>query len=469
MSRLGAFLIRKTSPADKPTQASKDELDLDEELFSTIGAQLGSDNEALRNLLLDANHKIGELDAIKNAVGKLVDPVTKALAAFEAEKTEKLGLQAVLNNTRTAYGKLRNEVSDLEKKAAKFEHECLQLRQDFAAAQSTARALEAVKTELTVDLAARRSQVADIETRLQYEITEANSLRDENRRLDERVVAADKRNVQIENDLSSARQKRVQSEDEKRALQASVDKTISECSRLSRRLAESENSLAATQGRLRQIEANFIEVNNQRARIAAAHDELKERHESDLATQRMRFEALQSRAAAGDKLLIEARDQLMARAEEMRGFDRRVSELTQERNILETKLSEFEAGRIRRESEITELEQERLNHIERSSALSKSLSTKGSALARAEETIQTLNDRIALLESQMETSRQVNENERVELQSALRREKMERAVIEGALETGRKDFAKLMRDVMALQRQKSDKEPSPAHKSANAA
>jgi len=127
--------------------------------------------------------------------------------------------------------------------------------------------------------------VADIEARLQYEITDANSLRDENRRLDERVVAADKRNVQVESDLSSARQKLVQSEDEKRALQASVDKTISECSRLSRRLAESENSLAATQGRLRQIEANFIEANNERARLAAALDEFKERHESDFATQ----------------------------------------------------------------------------------------------------------------------------------------------------------------------------------------
>jgi len=146
-----------------------------------------------------------------------------------------------------------------------------------------------------------------------------------------------------------------------------------------------------------------------------------------------------------------------------------VAELTRERSILESKLAEFEAGRIRRESEITELEQERLNQIERSSALSKALSNKESALARSEETIQTLNDRIALLESQNETSRQVNENERAELQAALQREKMERAMVEGALETGRKDFAKLMREVMVLQRKKSDQEPSPAPKSANAA
>ena len=121
MSRFG-FLARKPAPAEKPVtpaeQAATGEnpLELDEELFSTLGAQLGGENEALRNMLLDANNKIAELDTIKAAVGKLVDPVSKALRDFETEKTEKVGLQTVLNNTRTAYGKLRNEVGDLEKK-----------------------------------------------------------------------------------------------------------------------------------------------------------------------------------------------------------------------------------------------------------------------------------------------------------------------------------------------------------------
>ena len=70
-----------------PTGAAIPEnpLELDEELFSVLGAQIGGDNETLRNLLLDANAKIGELDAIKAAVGKLADPVSKTLRAYEAE------------------------------------------------------------------------------------------------------------------------------------------------------------------------------------------------------------------------------------------------------------------------------------------------------------------------------------------------------------------------------------------------
>jgi hypothetical protein len=94
MSRFG-FLTRKPGTEEKPVEpaaVSANPLELDEELFSTAGTLLGGENEALRYLLLDANNKIGELDTIKAAVGKLVDPVSKALREFEAEKTEKVGL-----------------------------------------------------------------------------------------------------------------------------------------------------------------------------------------------------------------------------------------------------------------------------------------------------------------------------------------------------------------------------------------
>src|SRR5512139_1298113 len=150
MSKFGGLFGRKPSAIDlvaqpSPTGATQDPdptLELDEELFSALGAQIGGDNEALRNLLIDANAKIGELDAIKAAVGKLADPVSKTLRAYEAEKSEKLSLQAVLNNTRTAYGKLRNEIAEVEKKAAAFEQECGALRQELTTTQGLLRTVE---------------------------------------------------------------------------------------------------------------------------------------------------------------------------------------------------------------------------------------------------------------------------------------------------------------------------------------
>ncbi|MGI8525330.1 MAG: hypothetical protein ACR2K5_04000 [Pseudolabrys sp.] len=202
--------------------------------FLCARRQLGSDNESLRNLLLDANHKIRELDSIKAAVGKLVDPVSKALRDFESEKSEKINLQTVFNNTRTAYGKLRNEVTELEKKASRFEKEAHQLRGDLTFAQKTARTLETQRAELAVDVAARRAQVADLEAQLAQQTSEAKGLREENRRLNERQVGADKKHVHLETELNAARQRLVQSEDEKRAVQNSLEKSISDTSRLAR-------------------------------------------------------------------------------------------------------------------------------------------------------------------------------------------------------------------------------------------
>ena len=300
MSRFG-FLARKAGPAEKPNEpaaTSDNPLELDEELFSALGNQLGGENEALRNLLLDANSKINELDTIKTAVGKLVDPVSKALRDFEAEKTEKVGLQTVLNNTRTAYGKLRNEVGDLEKKLAAADSECQTLRQDLAAAQSLLHTVETTKTDYSIDIAAARAQIADLESNLAQRTGECLALREENRRFDERLVAVDKRVIAIESDLSAARQRLLIADDEKRAQVILLEKASVEAARLSRKLTETEASFNAVQGRLRHAEASINESSIERARLVTTLDEVNERHERELTGQSMRFELAEG--ARGD-------------------------------------------------------------------------------------------------------------------------------------------------------------------------
>ena len=76
------------------------------------------------------------------------------MRAFEAEKSEKISLQTVLSNTRTAYGKLRNEVAELEKKASFSEKECQALRQELTTTQNLLRTLEVTKAEIAIDIAA---------------------------------------------------------------------------------------------------------------------------------------------------------------------------------------------------------------------------------------------------------------------------------------------------------------------------
>lgn len=482
MSKFGGFFARKAGLFDNPAEPTatpaptplravlpENPLEIDEELFSALGAQIGGDNESLRNLLLDANAKIGELDSIKAAVGKLVDPVSKTLRAFEAEKSEKISLQTVLNNTRTAYGKLRNEVAELEKKTAASDSACRALRQELTTTQNLVRTIEATKAEIAIDVAARRAQIVELESRLAQETGESKALREENRRLDERLSAADKRIIALESELNSARQRLSMAEDEKRAQQSSLDKASADAARLSRKLAETEASLNASQGRLRHVEANFAEVNNERARLVSALDEANERHDHELTSQRMRFDALQARASATEKLLVEAREHLLARAEELRDYDRRTGEIAMERDALQARVSDLEAERIQRESQLKETDQARATMQERSATIARAYTAKEAALARAEDTIAALTGRLGDLETALAADKQNTEQQIEELTGAVRREKLERAVVEGALETGRKDFSRLMREVMALQRSQQAAEDTAQLQAANAA
>src|SRR6185312_4271210 len=172
----------------------------------------------------------------------------------------------------------------------------------------------------------------------------------------------------LESELNAARQRLVIADDEKRAQQAQLEKASADAARLLRKIAETETSLAASQGRLRHIEANYAELNTERARLATAFDESNERHDHELTTQRMRFEALQARADASDHLL--------ARAEEIREYDRRVGEATLARESLQKRVSELTAERIQRESEFKELEQVRIGLVERSDSLARTVIAK---------------------------------------------------------------------------------------------
>ena len=469
MSRFG-FLARKAGLAEKPNEpvaTRNNPLELDEELFSSLGAQFGGENEALRNLLLDANSKINELDTIKSAVGKLVDPVSKALRDFEAEKTEKVGLQTVLNNTRTAYGKLRNEVGDLEKRLAASDRECQTLRQDLAAAQSLLNTLETTKTDYSIDLAAGRAQIADLESNLAQRTGECLALRDENRQLDERLVAADKRAIALESDLGAARQRLLIAEDEKRAQQGLLDKASLEAARMSRKMTETEASFNAVQGRLRHAEAAINEANIERARLVTSLDEANERHERERNSLNIRFDSLQTRAATLEKVVGDARELLLARAEQIREYERRNGEIATERNELQERVSVLQAALIEFESKYKEADQTRLAYVERNTTLARAYTAKEAALARAEDANAELADRVGALETARAGEKQAAEQKITELDAALRREKLDRAVVEGALATARRDFAKAMRDVMALQRNTAA--PAEPSRAANAA
>lgn len=93
-----------------------------------------------------------------------------------------------------------------------------------------------------------------------------------------RAAIADKRATELENELSLARERLILEENEKHSLQVSLDLTISECSRLSSRLVESEHQVE----KLAQLHSKLIDDTNTLLKTCRARDAALARAEERL-------------------------------------------------------------------------------------------------------------------------------------------------------------------------------------------
>jgi crescentin len=421
------------------------------ESFSDAGTRMGEENEALRNLLVDAEQKMLQINEALEAFGKIITPINRTIRALEQEKSKTIGLTSALDEGRAAYDNLRAEYYEVEKKAAGYERDNERLREELEVAQQIGRSLETTRAELASELATLRAESANLQRELAQETAQRQRLAEENQTLSTQTAAANKRILQLETDLVSALEKLVLLENEGRSLQASYDQALAEGSRLARALAESETQATATQTRLVYAEATATASNVECSKLQNALTETTERHRVENQALSTRVAALQSRAATAEKLLADARQNLATLTEEVRAFDAKAVEATVARNAAEKKLAQMEAAFEARDRQMKEVEQSRANLVERSNALAKTLRTRETALVRAEEKIQSLTDRIGQLEADLVLGRTSVEKRVEDLNATLQRERIERAVVEGALEGARKEHARLQREMTLMQ------------------
>jgi crescentin len=453
MSRITDFLVRKTSDSDTaPIVVSTDKNGAgDGEVTVVAGTQLGAENEALRSLVVDAARKIEDLDNLKLAFGRIIDPLQRTLQTLEQEKARNASLFSTLGESRTSVEAQRAELAQKEKLAASLTAANEKLQLELEQIRQTASGLESTRVDLLNENVLRNTEIATLQSRLSAESISRQALADEHRIVTDQAQAANKRLGTLETEIIAARQKIALADDERRSLQNALDQTLGEVSRLSRQLTDSNNALAGAQTRIAQLETSFAEADAERMRLVAALDEANERHRSESGAQTMRLDALQSRAATAEKLLTEARANLAARGDEIRSFERKMTDATIARNAAEKKLAQIEGAQQLQERQIKDLEQARTALLERNTALGKNMRTRETEFARAEEKIQSLSETIAHLEADIQANRARAEKRIEELNALLEHERMDRAVAEGALEATRKDNARLQRDNSRLE------------------
>ena len=251
------------------------------------------------------------------------------------------------------------------------------------------------ETDPASELTTPASKYAELEQQVTRESTIAWTLTDRRETLAARaarVSSADKRIAELETELSAAHEALALKENENHSLQTSLDLIADDNSRLSSYLTERDVAFDEAQSQLKQIKATLAAVEAEREKLAAAVEEANERRQVEFNTLSSRLGTTSARALTAEKLLVETRQSLLACSAEKSTLERELTDATTARRVAEKNLELLQNSLRVKERLIQELEQARSKLIEGVDSLLKTLETRETALARAEEKIKLLDD-----------------------------------------------------------------------------
>jgi crescentin len=437
----GAKSTPDASAATAPDRRSDDHpANRDKATFADLGARIGEDNEALRNLLIDTGHQLSTIDDLKETFGKLVDPLSNLLTALEQEKARNAGSEGALAAIRTSHETLRAEFQALEKKSSELESDNERIGRELVSAQQHARALDDEKAKLSGEISAARGAMAMLVKQLGEEASNVRVLSEEKKLVAERADTSDRRIVGLEAEIAHARERLSLLENDKDTLQAALDRTLAESSRLSRQLAESESALSDSRSRLRQMEGSLSAAESERNNLAAACADANERRQSEVHALGLKLDALRSRSDAAEKLAAGVRQTLVERTEAMRTAEAKLLEVIVARGEADKKAEQLAVVAKNLELEVAAL-------TERCKMLSETLAANESSLSHANEKIRSLSGHVERLQADAAAHRAETEEHIVQLNATIEHERCERALAEGALETTRADYARIQRQM----------------------
>jgi crescentin len=387
----------------------------DQPTLADIGARVGQDNEALRNLLIDTDRRINAIDDAKNAFRRLSEPISTALRDLAQEKIDNAGLRIALAELRTSYHTLRGEFGTLEQRAAELESQRDSLRRKLARVQQDARGLESDKAELTSEIAAARARLEQMEANLaaaEVEHAALSAARDEAsseaHTLSRRIEAIRSRAATAEKLLSEARQSLVARAEEVRiAERKTAEATIARntTQQLVEQLTAARDALEGKTKELERERASLIE----RSHILA---ETVKARETALGQADQEIKSLTDRIA---EIEVDA-GTYRAKAE------RRIEELGES---LQRERTGFAAAHDALDGKRKEFEQARASLIERAGKLEDTLAARESELAQAEQRVKSLSERIAEMEADTAAYRSETERRFEDLSERLARERTE--------------------------------------------
>ncbi len=431
---------------------SVDEQVSDLELPSEIGIDdpilgMAIRNEELRQEfggLIDQLHQIDILKAKFAAVLSRFSAVVDELEASRRESSE-FRTSYEIEITRTE--ELREVINRLEPEIAALTEAKAGLIAQVK--QLTARA-EGVESDFEREKANRRDTADALSMRLeelQLARTQISALEDEMStariELDRLSGLLASRDVEIEQTLSGLQH----SEEQERLLKALLDESTSQNARLSRQVSELEPVVERFKAQLSQLQTALEAERHAKEQASIDRIEALEMLRVELKGTGAKLEAALARADAHERMLNDTRSNYREKLEELRGSERRAIDLAMQLANAQRRSEAAEKESEAAHAKLSALETERRQYNAHIDTLTKAISERESEIVLANDRTTFVSARLEESQRNARAERERFEADMVAVTQLFDKERVDRTLLEGALQSARRHSQSLSREL----------------------
>lgn len=425
-----------------------------------VAERIGSENETVRNLLMEIDVRFGAIENLRDSFEKVVEPLYKMADALGQETLQNAELRLSLSELRVSHQALGSEQQKLLERTSRLEEENRLLSDELNRVREAKAALDGDKLALTAEVSTLCSSLAGVEKELHSKTSDVVSITEDRRLLNERHLASEKRMLELGATVAIERERVSLLEGEKASLQVSLDRALERAAEMSRQLAKFEKLIAEAGVRLEQLTSGSAALEEERRRLSAVCDDINHRRETEVEALRSQLNAARSRSAVAENQCVDLRRKIAEQAVQLKDAETKLGDAQTARVSAEEKATAVTSVMDEHQNKARKLEEDRSSLLRRSSELSLVIVARDHELEEAQDRIKALTNRVDTLKAEAGKYRAKAEEQIEQLRTDVDRSRMERAVVEGALESTRADLTRLRREAVTAQPARMDSQNS---------
>ena len=424
------------------------------EAGSTPLDAVGQQTEIIRVRMSQMADRLEDVRSLANDFTYFIDPLNSLISEFPQLQSRLLETEALLGQERETTLALRREVDDLASAQASVSNDLSTALAHIRRTEALIREHESANEEIRLALREKTSLAESLERQLYSEAERARGIAEENQTLRAELQSNDQALVRAERDLTETREHNNILEQDNKRLQKGFEDQSDRIANLTVYYNDLEQKVEAGRQTIAALEARLLAEQAARQKIEGQREAEQASHRTEVSNLEVRVEGLTARVSATDRILTNARAQLLEKDEALKAAERALKEAAIERSKFERRLGAAQDEISRLSTQMEDLQKSRAELADRSDMLLKALSAKEAAVDSANNKAASLADRIDHLTKRFEQERTALETANRRLIEDLQGEKAERSLAQGALEIARESRFKLQKQYAAL-KQKS--------------